>query len=206
MAQILYCVYRMTVFPIDTLMKNISGLLYTFRQIRIPIATLLLILSCDKEDPKPVNEAELVTTVEVTLIPEGIGIPVRLKFFDADGDQGSIVPLYTVSGSLKASTSYVATIKMTNETVNPPGDITQEVEAEANDHLFCFDVNGNLTIAYEDVDGNGFPLGLSTSWLTGDAGQVDVAISLRHQAGTKTGQCPGVGESDVDVAFRLTVE
>jgi hypothetical protein len=167
---------------------------------------MLLLQSCNKEDPKPPNEEELITTVEVKLSPTGGGIPVTLKFFDADGELGSIAPLFTVSGPLKASTTYAAIIELTNETINPHGDISAEVAEEANDHLFCFDVDGNIDIDYNDEDDNGLPLGLITSWVTGQPGDAVVTISLLHQAGTKTGQCPGVGDTDVEVSFNLTVD
>lgn len=170
------------------------------------VLSIFFFSSCDKGDPKPVNEEEVITTLEITLTPVGGGIPVTLKFFDADGEQGSIAPLYTVSGSLKPSTTYSATIELMNETVNPHGDISAEVEEEANDHLFCFNVVGDINIDYDDQDENGLPLGLTTSWETGQAGAAEVTVSLRHQPGTKTGQCPGVGSTDVEVAFSLTVQ
>ena len=161
--------------------------------------------SCDKDDPEPVNEEEVITTVEVTLVPAGSGSPVALKFFDADGEQGSIAPLITVSSSLRASTTYSAVIELRNETVNPPLNITNEVAEEADDHLFCFDVSGDIVISYEDADRNGLPIGLFSTWQVGAAGNAQVIVSLRHQAGTKTGECPGGGESDVEITFNLAV-
>ena len=49
------------------------------------------------------------------------------------------------------------------------------------------------------------PLGVITQWMTGAAGDAEVTVSLRHQAGTKTGDCPGSGDSDVEVVFPLNV-
>lgn len=165
----------------------------------------LLFSGCDNDDPKPVNEEEVITTVQITLVPEGSGIPVTLKFFDADGEQGSIAPLITVSGALKAGTAYSGVIELWNETENPPGNITEEVAEEAEAHLFCFGVSGDLAIAYEDEDANGDPIGLLTRWEAGAAGTAQVTVSLRHQDGTKTGECPGGGETDVQVVFDLNV-
>lgn len=169
------------------------------------LGLVMMFQSCDNDDPEPVNEEELITTVEVTLLPEGGGIPVTLKFFDADGEQGNVAPLITVSSSLTASTTYAAVIELTNETVNPVADITQEVAEEAEDHLFCFNTSQNLTVEYEDQDANGLPLGLLTSWTTGSAGAASVTLSLRHQPETKTGECPGGGETDVEITFDLMV-
>lgn len=169
------------------------------------LCTVLFFSSCDNDDPKPVNEEEVITTVEVTLIPDAGGIPVTLKFFDADGEQGNIAPLITVSGPLKTGSTYSGVIELWNETVNPPANITEEVADEADDHLFCFDVSGDVSVGYEDEDGNGLPIGIITSWTAGEAGPAQVTLSLRHQAGTKTGDCPGGGESDVEVAFDIDV-
>jgi hypothetical protein len=170
------------------------------------LISLLSFSSCDRKDPEPVNEEEVITTVEVTLTPVGGGAPVTLKFLDEDGEQGSITPVITVSGPLQASTRYGATIRFLNETSSPTEDISAEVEEEGNDHLICFDPSQNIVITYGDMDDNGLPLGLTTSWLTGNPGDGEVSISLRHQAGTKTGDCPGPGETDVEVTFNLTIE
>ncbi|HET9488013.1 MAG TPA: hypothetical protein VFO54_11275 [Chryseosolibacter sp.] len=170
------------------------------------MAALSVFPSCNREDPEPVNEEEVITTLQVNLAPVGGGVPVTLRFFDEDGELGAIAPLITVSGPLKPSTTYAATIQLLNETVVPTDDISLEVEEEGNDHLICFAVTANISIDYEDADDNGLPLGLATSWVTGAASQGYVTLSLRHQAGTKTGDCPGAGETDVEVTFNVAVE
>ena len=168
---------------------------------------VLFFQSCGPDDPDPVNEEEVITTLEVVLTPSAAGTsPVTLKFLDADGEQGSAAPVVSVSGPLRAATLYTAVITFLNETVSPPEDITLEVEEEGDDHLICFETSSNITIAYEDTDDRGLPLGLETSWLTGEVGPAEVTVSLRHQAGTKTGDCPGGGETDVEVAFEVIVE
>src|SRR5687767_378289 len=98
----------------------------------IVLATMLPLGAC-KDDPKPPNEEEVVTTLTVVLTRTG-GSPVTLKFYDADGD-GSIAPVKTVSGSLVANASYTGTITLLNEAENPDVDITAEILEEANDHL-----------------------------------------------------------------------
>ena len=167
---------------------------------------LVTFSGCDKDDPKPVNDQEVITTLQITLVPDGGGSPVTLKFFDADGEQGSTAPVITVSGPLSASTLYPGIIELKNETTNPVGNIAEEVAEEGHDHLFCFEAASDLvTVAYEDEDSNGLPLGLITSWQVGAAGTTTVTVSLRHQAGTKTGECPGSGETDVQVTFNVQI-
>lgn len=163
--------------------------------------------ACNTDDPEPVHEEEVITTLTVTLAPAGGGEAVSLKFYDEDGEQGSIAPVITVSGPLAASTTYSAIIDLENETEDPAVNVSEEIAGEAAHHLFCFVTGQSLTVEYEDEDENGLPLGLVTSWMTGDVvGQSSVTIALRHQAGTKTGECPGVGETDVEVTFDLTIE
>lgn len=174
--------------------------------VAVLILSIVLLESCDKEDPKPVHEPEVITTVEVTLVADGSVTPVTLKFFDEDGEQGSIAPLITVSSPLKAGTTYSAVIELWNETVDPPRNVSAEVAEEADDHLFCFDVSaGDVTINYQDQDGNGRPIGMLTTWVVGAAGNAQVTVLLRHQPDTKTGECPGGGETDVQVTFDLNI-
>jgi hypothetical protein len=170
------------------------------------VATLLLLPGCSNDDPDPVNEEEVITTLTVTLVPEGGGANVVLKFYDEDGD-GSIAPQTTVSGALAANKTYKGAITLLNETENPAGDITAEVKEEANDHLFCYTVSGsNLTVSYDDTDNHGLPVGLETRWVTTGAGTGKIGITLRHQPGEKTGACPGAGDSDIEVEFNITIQ
>lgn len=187
-------------------MRSQSGHFISIRRLAVWLVFPAVFVSCGPDDPEPVNEEEVITTVEVTLTPSAGGVPVTLKFVDADGEQGSIAPLITVSSTLKAANTYDATVRFLNETVTPTEDISLEVEEESNDHLICFDASANISIQYEDIDAKGLPLGLRTSWLTEQVGPAAVTLSLRHQAGTKTGECPGSGETDVEVTFDLMIE
>lgn len=192
-------------------MVNNSGFPVSSTFVRIVMAAgwisvVAFFPSCDRKDPKPVNEEEIISTVQVTLTPSGPGAEVILKFFDEDGEHGSIAPVISASGPLVSAASYQARVEFLNETVTPAEDITLEVEEESGDHLICFDTSGGITVQYEDTDDHGLPLGLETTWLTGSPGQAEVTLTLRHQAGTKTGDCPGAGETDVEVTFIFSVE
>jgi hypothetical protein len=183
------------------------------------LATMLL-MSCG-DDPEPANEEELITTLLVTLTDDG-GNVVTLKFYDADGD-GPMAPVYTynpnVAGPnsaavLQSSKSYSASIVLLNETESPVENVTEEIEEEADEHLFCFTTNLNsLSISYNDTEadyiagGSSKPVGLLTTWSVGSAiGTGTVTIILRHQPGTKTGTCPGSGETDIEVTFNVTIQ
>ena len=173
----------------------------------LPIIFIAVIIFSCGDDPEPVNEEEVITTVTVVLTPSDGGTPVTLKFFDADGD-GSIAPVKTVSGSLGVFKTYTGVITLQNESQTTPTDITTEVRNEGQHHIFCFDISSgsNLTITASDTDSKGLPIGLSSTWTTTTTGPAVVKISLRHQFGTKTGACPGEGETDVEVDFNLMIQ
>jgi len=168
-------------------------------------ASILTFSSC-KDDPQPTNEEELITTLQIELTPL-VGDEVTLEFFDADGD-GPQAPVFTPPvAALKSNTTYAATITLLDETKSPVKNMTDEIAAEKDDHLFCFEVEGtDIAIVYDDEDGNGNPVGISTNWGTGDSGAPGVLkVTLRHQPGTKNGNCPGGGENDIEVTFVVKI-
>jgi hypothetical protein len=135
-----------------------------------------------------------------------------MTFKDLDGE-GAGVPQYIYSSGgdaavLSASTTYTAEITLLNESVTPAENITEEVEEEADEHLFCFTVGGgaNIDYSYADEDDNGLDVGLTTNWETGAASTGTITIVLRHQPGTKTGACPGLGETDIEVTFNVAIQ
>jgi hypothetical protein len=168
------------------------------------VVALTVFQACNNDDPEPENEEELITTVTVTLEPVGGGTTVTLRFQDLDGDGGN--PPTITGGTLQASTTYNAEIELLNETETPPEDITEEIEEEDDEHLFCFTpAVGDLTITITDSDGT-YPVGLESDWVTGaTTGDGTVQIVLKHQPGVKDGTC-GPGDTDIDVTFPVEIE
>ena len=170
----------------------------------------IFLLSCSSDDdnPDPVNEEELITTMTVTLTPQGGGTTITLQSQDLDGD-GPNAPVITVSGNLAANATYNGGIVLLNEAESPAENITEEVEEEAEEHQFIFSIAGALTaVDYTDADGNGNPVGLTFTLETGDAGAGSITITLRHEP-TKPndGTLAGAGgETDIAQSFQVTVE
>ena len=112
------------------------------RNLKFLTAALIassLFIGCSKDDdPQPVNEEEVITTMTVTLQPEGGGTDVILEFRDLDFD-GSDEPEIT-NGNLTAGVTYSGSIVLLNEAEEPAENITEEVEEENLEHQFFYTV------------------------------------------------------------------
>ncbi len=170
------------------------------------------IASC-KKDPLPpqnppiVNEGELITTVKLSFTDTtGLQPEVTSVFRDTDGE-GGLAPTTFDTIRLVPSTVYHCSVLLLNESANPVDTISNEVLAEASEHLFCYNVSGgaDATIAITDTDGT-FPLGLTSLWNIGTAGVGAVTVTLKHQPnGVKDGTC-SPGDTDVELNFRIEIQ
>lgn len=177
----------------------------------IALGIAFLNFSCSDDDndplPEPVNEEEVITTMNVTLTASG-ATAVTLQSQDLDGD-GPNAPEISVSGNLIANTVYAGTIELLNETETPAEDVTEEVAEEDDEHQFFFGITGALTsVAYSDQDGNGNPLGIAFELTTGDAGNGTLQITLRHEPKKPNdgSLADAGGETDIAETFSIVVE
>jgi len=177
--------------------------------LTLSVVTLFTWSCSDDDAPIPPNQEELITTLQLVLTPT-TGSPVTFTFQDLDGDGGN--PPVITNGTLAANTNYSGAITVSDESQTPAEDITPEVSAEDEDHQFFFAVSSaNLTVVYNDQDANGNPLGLDTTWDTGDASTGNLTITLRHEpnksgAGVSAGDITNAGgETDIEVNFDVTI-
>ena len=185
-------------------MKNIKFL-------TLALISILSFNACSSDDdtlPTPVNEEEIITTVNVTLTPQGTeGTVITLQKQDLDGD-GPNAPTFNVSGDLIAGVIYDGTIELLNETDNPAEDITEEVEEESDDHQFFYTLNGglDLTTTYTNFDNDGNNLGTEFILEAGAVSNGTLTFTLRHEP-TKpnTGLSDAGGETDVEATFSLNI-
>jgi len=175
------------------------------------LVAILGLSSCSKDDPIIPNEEEVITTLEYTLTPNGGGTTVVLSFMDLDGDGGN-APIIT-GGTLDANKTYTGTLVLLNEQESPAGDITAEIQEEDEEHQFFFQTNiAGLTVAYNDQDANGNPLGLQSTITTTDVGNGTLTVILRHEpnksaGGVASGDITNAGgETDIEVTFDVTVQ
>ena len=169
----------------------------------------LVLTSCSDDDPEPVNEEEVITTMTITLVPQGGGTAIQLQSRDLDGD-GPEPPVITVSGNFSARTVYNGSIVLLNETETPPENITLEVEEEADEHQFFYTIGASLSgsTEYSNVDGNGNPLGTEFTFSAGDESTGDLTFTLRHDLKKPNdgSLADAGGETDIAQTFRVGIE
>lgn len=184
-------------------MKNVKFL-------AIAIFATVLFVSCSNDDdtPEPVNEEEVITTMTVTLAPNGGGTPIILQTRDLDGD-GPNAPVITVSGNLATGITYNGTIVLLNETESPAENITEEVEEENLDHQFFYTLGGGLdvTTEYGNFDSEGNPLGTEFTLTANAVSSGTLTFTMRHEP-TKpnTGLGDAGGETDIAATFNVVVQ
>ncbi|MCB0764066.1 MAG: type 1 periplasmic binding fold superfamily protein [Flavobacteriales bacterium] len=188
----------------------------TMLRTTVLLTFTLVLLSCkkDKEDPltpaPPANEEEVITTLVVTFTDLQTFESKEFRSTDLDGDGGNDPVISTEE--LPSDREYTVTIQLLDETVSPPVNITQQVQDEAEEHQFFFQVNGaQLTIQYADEDADTHPLGLLNTATTLGAGTGTLRVTLRHgpdkgAAGVSGGDITNAGgDTDIEVTFPVTV-
>ncbi len=182
-----------------------------------------------KEDPAPqqpappANEAELITTMKITLRDTINNTSLTYVFSDLDGAGGNPAT-FGNSGAdsiinITANHVYEATILLLDQTKTPVDTISNEVEEEGADHMFFFNsiaptgtpyntyLSGSMTnIKYLDLDANNRGIGLSTEWTAPSMmmAKSPLTIELKHQPSVKDGSY-APGETDIQVGFKLKV-
>jgi len=171
------------------------------------LASTLIFASCSDDDdnaPDPVNEEEVITTLNVIL--DAGDSEVTLSYQDLSGDGST--EIIDVSGQLLPNTTYMGYITLLNETEDPAENITLEVEEEDDEHQFFYTVGSDLNVAldYANFDGDGNPLGTQFTLDTGSASSGELTFTLIHEPNKpNTGLENAGGETDIQVTFDITV-
>jgi hypothetical protein len=192
---------------------NNQTLICTLNRLILSLSFLaaFLFAGCN-DDPQATNEKEVITTFIVTLIPAvnptpEVGDTIRLSWDDVNLDAIVDANELITNRPLRLGEAYKASIKILNKSVDPEIDISEEVKEEDEEHILCFTVtNVGITITNLDEDKNGLPVGLTSTWTAAAVGTGTVNITLRHQPGVKTGDCPGAGETDATITFPVQVD
>ncbi len=174
---------------------------------------VLVMSGCDSDDPDPVDEPELITTMNVTFTNTADASDVvTASFRDLDGEGGN--DGVTTNPTLSANATYTVTIEFLNESETPAEDITAEVREEDEEHqvFFIAAAGLNFTYAYGDQDADNNPIGLTGTATIGAAssGTLDVVLvhePMKSAAGVSSGDITNAGgEEDIRVPFTVTIQ
>lgn len=185
-----------------------------FRKMLLGMLVIGAVLSsCEKDkDEVEENEEEVITTMQLILVPEGAGTTLTYAFDDPDGPGGTAPTQDEIV--LAPSTTYNVNIQLLNKTETPAGNITEEVEEEAIAHRFYYEpsAGSNITVSDLNNDPNGVPLGITSKWVTGAAATGSIKITLRHYPGNPPGKATddlvnsGKSGTDIEVDFDSSIE
>ncbi len=191
--------------------------------------SLIILSSCENDDPTPENIPELITKVTLKFTPSGGGATITVTATDPDGEG---VQDIIVDGpiNLLKEVQYTLSLELINGLYNPGEDgynITTEIKEEGEEHQFFFRFSegvfssptgtGNIkdnaassvgSINYLDSDNGGLPIGIETSWTTANTSASDKSfrVLLKHQPDVKTNTSTSLdGESDLDITFVMKV-
>jgi hypothetical protein len=173
-------------------------------------AGLLLVIAtgCKREnDNTNQNKAETITTVVLNFRQTGTSNVFNIIFSDPDGEGGN-PPSTADDIILHERSQYECSILLINDKSSPATDINAEISAEAGDHqLYISPAAVNITVAVTDSDVKGLPLGLLSSWTTGDTGTGTVRMVLKHKPGNKAaGDAVTKGDTDIDLTFIAKIQ
>ncbi len=180
-------------------------------------------VSCtNDDDPDPDDGEEVISQVILTFTPDGDGDSINATWLDIDGEGEGSPTIDNIE--LVEGVTYTLSMTLANTLGTEVEDITPEISEEDADHMFFFAFtdgifsdptgNGNVDnradpINYNDQDGNGQPLGLSTTWTAGAHTETpgEFTVILKHQPdGQKTATSGSdVGGTDVDITFPLSI-
>jgi len=143
--------------------------------------TMMLIAACGSPGGGATNEEEVITSIMLAFAPMGGGAAVTAELDDPDGVGGApptVQPINLTAGT------YTLTVRFQNRLEDPAEEITDEVRDENDFHLLLFTgtavaSGGPLTHSYGDLDGNGLPVGL-TSTVMARTGTGQLTVTLRH--------------------------
>jgi hypothetical protein len=157
-------------------------------------------------DPECLGENELLTTLKITFKDSATGtVLYTYQFKDADNNG---VPEIFDTIRLNSNSAYKAELQFLNESVAHADDVTQEIEAEKNDHFIATSSTiPGIQISYIDFDNNSppLPVGLKLYVSTTGVGIGKLRFVLRHQPGVKDGTITP-GDTDMDVEFIAEVQ
>ncbi len=188
----------------------------------------ITIIGCSDDDdaaPEEENELEVITNVSLVFTNTGDATDVvTVTAVDPDGLGVQELEVDPAGITLSTDATYNLSFIILNALEEPAEDIGDEIAEEDDEHQFFFSFtegafanptgNGNVDTAsdpinYNDEDGNGNPLGLSTTWTTSATPTAggNFTVRLQHQPDVKTATSGSTdGDTDFNLSFVLNVQ
>ncbi len=180
---------------------------------------MMVVASCsDKtkhqvENPN-VQESELITTMTVratkVLPPHSVQYFVY-KVINGTGANHS--EFHADKITLKPNTDYNIEVFVSDESMTPAIDVTQEIISEKNAHLFYYTSEpqtgaGSITISEPDSDEHGQPFGRVCKWHTGEEGNGKLILELIHGPRNKLAEDRDkvAGSTDAEATFDVVIK
>ena len=193
------------------ILRSLLLKLLNMRKLLVFLCILSISFSCKKEDLEPVDDNELITTVDLTFTDSNKKVNT-FSFQDKDGD-AKTPPEKFDKIVLDKNMNYSLEINVYDETKNPKANITEQIKLESDVHLFVFKIDPASLFSLKaiDKDKNGLPIGLLSSGSTQNTvGSGKLNLVLKHQPpingkAVKTGNEAG-GSSDIDLVFDLSIK
>ncbi|MDG2450544.1 MAG: hypothetical protein P8M34_12925 [Saprospiraceae bacterium] len=175
-----------------------------------------------EEDHEHEEEEEVINQITLTFTPDNGEEAISATWFDEDGEGVGSPTIDEIE--LEEGITYEMAIALTNTLGMEAEDVTAEISEEADEHMFFFSFtdgifsnpsgdgnvdNRNDPLNYNDMDSNGQPIGLSTTWTAGEHTDMEGVfnIILKHQPDLKTASSDAsVGGTDIDITFPLHIE
>jgi hypothetical protein len=174
------------------------------------LPALLILPACDSDDPgdgEDPGEEELISRVDIRLVPQGGGDLVTLRAEDTNGDE--ILDVFTPTRAvLAAGQVYSGTATFTD--VANDENVTLEIADEDQFHRVAYSISGvsGTTLEVTDADDNGYDLGLEFDLTTAStaSGNGTLSLTLFHFDSPKTSDDEESDEIDVEVDFPISVD
>ena len=173
------------------------------------VAASVTIASCSKvSDVAPTDDNEAITTATLQLTNASSATDIVTATVE---NLNTSAVFTNATLRLKPNTTYNAKVLLFDKTKTPVTDVSAEIVKEVNEHLFIYTPASTLklTVTITDKDTNPapgpYPVGLSSTFVTGAASTGKLQVVLRHQPNAKNGTATP-GTTDLDTNFDVIIQ
>lgn len=179
------------------------------RRIVIILSVLALLMaglcSCKTDTPLSTNEyisrLDVIATDQTDQHSDTFGY---VNFREAQGGPATMIDTIR----LKSDRTYAIQLRILDEANNPLLDLTDSISHMGDTHLMVYTidpVSGLIKNKIQDKDSHGLPIGLVSTWQTGDSGTSGyLRLILYHQPVGKNGT-PTPGNVDFEADYPMVV-